>query len=150
MLKAVLAGAVGAALMYFLDPRDGYHRVAAARDRVGALLPLSWRMARAADGRGLASDVHVVLRRPVGAGTDGSASRSDARLAARVEAELRGDPDIPPGQVTIRAENGRVILRGRLDHPEQIGAIVDRVRAISGVNEVENRLHMFQAQGRSD
>ena len=43
-----------------------------------------------------------------------------------------------------------MILRGRVDHPEQIGAIVDRVRAIRGVDDVENRLHVFQTQGRGE
>ena len=150
MLKAMLAGAAGAALMYFLDPREGARRVAAARGRLASLVPSPWGRARPAAGRDVASDVHVIMRRSIGASDDGRPSGRDARLAARVEAELRGDPDVPPGQVTIRAENGRVILRGRVDHPEQIGAIVDRVRAIPGVDEVENRLHLFQTPARSE
>ena len=150
MLKAVVAGAAGAALMYFLDPRDRFERVAAARDRLASFLPFSERQRSPGVLTSASTDVHVIMRRPVGASGDGRSDRSDASLAARVEAELRGDPDVPPGQVTIRAENGRVILRGRVDHPEQIGAIVERVRAIGGVHEVENRLSMVQAQGRSD
>ena len=150
MLKALLAGAAGAALMYFLDPRDGARRVAAARDGLVSVIPLPRRQPRPTGSPDGTSDVHVIARRPMGDGSDGRPSRNDARLAARVEAELRGDPDVPPGQVTIRAENGRVILRGRVDHPEQIGAIVDRVRAIRGVDDVENRLHVFQTQGRGE
>ena len=150
MLKAVLAGAAGAALMYLLDPRDRFQRMAAARDRLASFLPFSDRQQSPGVDSSAATDVHVIMRRPIGASGDGSLSRGDASLAARVEAELRGDPDVPPGQVTIRAENGRVILRGHVDHPEQIGAIVDRVRAIGGVHEVENRLSMVQAQSRSD
>ena len=149
MLKAVLAGAAGAALMYFLDPRDGSRRMGLARDRLASLLPVTRWQWGTAPRSAPTSDVQVIARRPIGDRGDGS-GRRDAGLAARVEAELRGDPDVPPGQVTIRAENGRVILRGRVDHPEQIGAIVDRVKAIRGVHEVENRLHMFQARGRYD
>ena len=150
MLKAVLAGAAGAALMYFLDPREGYHRLTAARARLASLRPSSQRQTGLAGDRNVPTEVHVLARRSTGAPSDGRSSRTDAQLVARVEAELRGDPDVPPGQVTIRAEHGRVILRGRVDHPEQIGAIIERVRVIRGVHEVENRLHMFQAQGRAD
>ena len=149
MLKAVLAGAAGAALMYFLDPRDGSRRMGLARDRIASLLPATRWQRGSAPRPDPTSDVQVIARRRIDDRGDGS-GRSDAGLAARVEAELRGDPDIPPGQVTIRAENGRVILRGRVDHLEQIGAIVDRVKAIRGVHDVENRLHMFQAHARSD
>lgn len=150
MLKAVLAGAAGAALMYFLDPREGSRRMTAARDRLASFIPVPSRPGRPVNRHDPQADVQAIVRRPMGDGRDGRTSRTDARLAARVEAELRGDPDVPPGQVTIRAENGRVILRGRVDHPEQIGAIVDRVRAIQGVDDVENRLHLFQAHGRAD
>lgn len=142
MLKAVVAGAAGAVLVYFLDPRDRFRRVAAVRGRIASLLPSSDGRKCAETGRSAASSVHAIMRRPVGASGDADLSRRDATLAARVEAALLGDPDMPPGQVTIRAENGRVILRGRVDHPEQIGALVDRVRAIGGVSEVENRLSM--------
>lgn len=150
MLKVVLAGAAGAALMYFLDPREGYQRLTAARGRIGSLFQPAGRDSRPAGLRDAISGTDVIVRRPIGVGVDRRPSRSDARLAARIEAELRGDPDVPPGQVTIRAENGRVILRGRVDHPEQIGAIVDRVRAIRGVGEVENRLHVFQSPARAE
>lgn len=150
MLKAVLAGAAGAALMYVLDPRDGYHRLSAIRGRVISLFPSPQRPTHPGDGGDTASDVHVTRCRPIDTGANVHSGRSDSQLAARVEAELRGDPDVPPGQVTIRADHGRVVLRGRVDHPEQIGAILDRVRAIHGVNDVENRLHVSQGQPRFD
>ena len=150
MLKAVLAGAAGAALTYVLDPRDGYHRLSAIRGRVISLFPSPQRPTHPGDGGGTAAGVNPNMRRPVGVRNDDRPRRSDARLVERVEAELRGDPDVPPGQVTIRADHGRVVLRGRVDHPEQIGAILDRVRAIHGVNDVENRLHVSQGQPRFD
>ncbi len=150
MLKVVLAGAAGAGLMYFLDPRKGHQRLTAARGRIGSLFRPAGLDIRPAGRRDAVSGTEMMARRPIGAVVDRRSSRSDARLAARIEAELRGDPDVAPGQVTIRTENGRVILRGRVDHPEQIGAIVDRVRAIDGVGEVENRLHVFQSPARAD
>jgi hypothetical protein len=155
MLNVVLAGAAGAALVYFLDPSKGRHRVAAARERLTGLLAAGGAgrsPARAASPsrRAGALEVQAIARRPVGASTEDRAARRDAALAARVEASLRGDPDVPPGQITIRAENGRIVLRGRVDHAEQIEVLIEKVEAMPGVRGVENRLHLAQATGRLD
>ena len=44
--------------------------------------------------------------------------------------------------LNVNAEAGRVILRGTAPTAAQIAAIAERVRAIVGVAEVENRLHL--------
>jgi osmotically-inducible protein OsmY len=54
---------------------------------------------------------------------------------------LRG-PDFPKGKVNVNVENGRVVLRGELDRPEQIKALEAAVAAVPGVREVENLTHL--------
>jgi osmotically-inducible protein OsmY len=67
---------------------------------------------------------------------------NDETLRDRVESELFRDPDIPKGQININAEHGVVVLRGELDHPEEINAVERRVKKIAGVTEVRNLLHL--------
>jgi osmotically-inducible protein OsmY len=66
----------------------------------------------------------------------------DATLAHKVETELFRDPDVPKGKININAEDGVVVLRGQVPHPEDIDKIEQKVRHIPGVHGVENLLHL--------
>lgn len=59
----------------------------------------------------------------------------DVGLARKVESELFPDRRVPQGQISINADRGIVVLRGRLDDAEQIQRIDHTVRKIGGVRE---------------
>ena len=146
MMGTLSAGAIGAALMYFLDPDHGRRRRNVARDRLLGLYRRNsarlGRFGRYARGRaeGLSQEV-------ARAGAE-APPPNDAALAQKVQSEIFRDPDVPKGQINVNAEDGVVVLRGELDRPEQINALVDRVRAIPGVRDVENLLHLPKTPAR--
>jgi osmotically-inducible protein OsmY len=137
----VIGGAVGAALVYMLDPDRGRRRRAMARDRLTATVRRSGRRAG-----------H--LRRRVGAGAYGvrqkvthltpqdESTPDDVTLTRRVESEVFRDADVPKGNINIAAHDGLVILRGQVQHPRQIDDLAARVRKVHGVRDVENLLHL--------
>jgi hypothetical protein len=141
MLSTLFAGAAGAALAYFLDPDMGKRRRNMTRDRVAAFFRGGAVSAERA-GRAAAAEAYGMTQKATHLMSEEEPPANDATLARKVESELFRDPDIPKGRININVEHGRVVLRGELDHPEQISAIEETVRKIPGVLEVENLLHL--------
>ncbi len=137
-----LAGtAAGIAVAYLFDPRAGRARRARLRDRTGA------GMRRGATGtRKLGARVrnrmeglpHEMLH-PHG---EPKPDMNDVTLAHKVESEVIRRPDVDKGRINVNAENGRIVLRGECDSPDQIREVVAAVRQIPEVREVENLLHV--------
>jgi osmotically-inducible protein OsmY len=67
---------------------------------------------------------------------------NDASLAAKVESELFRDPDLPKGDININVEQGVVVLRGEVADAGTSERLEKSARAIPGVWEVENLLHL--------
>lgn len=135
----VAAGAVaGATAVYFLDPQQGRERRAKARQRTAALTRRGLATARtlgirtANRTRGVA---HEMRHRGEAKDLD------DNTLAQKIESEVLGRPDIPKDSINVNAVNGRVVLRGECDRPEQIREIEVSVLEIPEVQAVENHLH---------
>lgn len=135
----LLAFALGAGLMYILDPQRGRRRRALVRDQI-------------THGSHVIEDTG---RRVVGAGRDlrnrargtAAAVRSklqgdgvdDATLDARVRSELgRKLPDY--NALNVSVYNGVVTLRGTLKERDAERAVT-AARDIRGVTDVENLLH---------
>jgi len=75
-------------------------------------------------------------------------SFDDATLANKVRSEaLRGD-EVPAEAVNVNVQNGIVQLRGEVQQPELIDELDRRVRAVQGVREVENLLHLPGTEAR--
>ena len=72
----------------------------------------------------------------------GPAQVDDVTLAQQVESELFREDKTPKGQISVNAANGVVQLRGEVEQRELIDALVQRARAVQGVREVENLLHL--------
>jgi uncharacterized membrane protein len=131
----LIGGAVGAGLMYLLDPRMGRRRRAIARDKV---VHAGHKVVDAADVTrrdfanrvtGMVAETRAVLsRQPV----------SDAVLSERVRARL-GSVVSHPSSIEVAARDGRVILRG-LVLADEADRLIARVAAVRGVRSVENRL----------
>lgn len=66
----------------------------------------------------------------------------DQTLVDRVESEIFRDRHEVKGKVNINAEEGVVVLRGQLDSQDMIDDLVNAVRDVDGVRNVENLLHL--------
>ncbi len=146
-LAMLLAGAVGAAMGYLLDPDRGRSRRAEAADRLGAY---SRRLSRSLRGvtqdmRARSAGIQAEMRR-----SEWTQPVDDVTLAHKVESELFRDPSIPKGRMNINAENGAVILRGQVDSADEIEQIMAATLAIDGVRTVRSLLRTPNDQGLSD
>jgi osmotically-inducible protein OsmY len=79
-----------------------------------------------------------------GADTVGTAP-NDATLAQRVASQVFRDGTIPKGKINLNAENGVVVVRGVIERPEQIDVVTEAIRNVSGVQHVQNLLHVVQS-----
>ena len=133
--------AVGAGLMYALDPQAGRRRRTLAGDRGAALARRSVRRSSHLAARARSEAFGRVARFQHRRRSDQPAP-NDAVLADRVRSQLPRDPALHRHALNINAENGVVVLRGVVDRPEQIRALVEAVSKVSGVRRVESYLHL--------
>lgn len=141
----LLGVAVGAGLMYLLDPDRGNRRRALIRDQV----------VHAGHEIEDLGDTAAARARDLGNRARGAAAETRARLRpeevdnptleARVRAELGHNID-SPGAVHVRADNGRVTLTGAVLDSE-LDDLLSTVRSVRGVDEVDNRLDVRSAPG---
>jgi osmotically-inducible protein OsmY len=141
VVRFVLGLGAGAALAYFLDPDRGRRRRAMARDRA---LSLARRGGRRAEKtarylRGVGQGLAWRVRHPT---PDIQKVPNDETLTRKVESVIFRDPDVPKGQINVNVEHGVVVLRGQVARPEQVTALEDKARAVPGILEVDNRLHL--------
>ncbi|MDP8942808.1 MAG: BON domain-containing protein [Actinomycetota bacterium] len=141
-VATLVAGAAGALAEFFLDPQDGKRRRTVARDKVTAFV-----RRRGRDAAGAAKYAGGVVQgaasraAPVGGRPDAEERLNDPALARKVESEIFREPDAPKGSVDVNAENGVIYLRGEVEDPDQITALVEKAKAVEGVQAVENLLH---------
>ena len=139
MKIVALAGALGAALAYFLDPQNGKRRRNMTRDRTLAFFR---RLARRSGrmGRGVAADAYGVSQKVTHLKEEPKPQPDDVTLARKVETEIFRDPDVPKGQINVNAEEGKIVLRGEVPRPEMIDELVEKARSVQGVQDVESLL----------
>jgi osmotically-inducible protein OsmY len=141
MLRSLLAGAMGAALAYFLDPDRGKRRRNMARDRLFSVARRSAnRIGKTA--RYTAGNAYGLTQRAARLNSEPEPLPNDAALSHKVQSELFRDPAVPKGKINVNAEEGVVVLRGEVQRQEQIRALEERVRDIDGVLGVQNLLHL--------
>jgi osmotically-inducible protein OsmY len=132
------AGALGAALAYFLDPDRGRSRRARAKDQAAAKARRAKeeaeRRARYAQGR-----VEGAKARAQGFGTPTPVD--NVTLAQEVKAALSGLP-FSTQDVTVEAVEGKITLRGQVAEQGEIDQAREAVAAVEGVTEVESHLHL--------
>lgn len=134
-----LAGgaALGAALMYLLDPKNGRRRRSLTADKTG-----KW--ARQSGGKVAAAGRHL-SNRSVGAFREARGKLrghhpDDRVLAERVRAQA-GHALPKAAELDVEARRGRVTLRGRVPASE-LDAVLSLVRSVPGVEVVDNRLRV--------
>ena len=139
-----LGAALGAALAFFFDPNNGRRRRALAVDRTGGFFRRRVRQveraggAVAADAYGVSQKVQHLREEPK--------EFDDVTLARKVETEIFRDADVPKGQINVNAQEGVVQLRGEVPSAGMIDDLVARTRKVQGVREVENLLHLPNAE----
>ena len=136
---ALLGGVgLGASLMYLLDPVGGRRSRAVARDKTVHGLKVSGKALRKTSAdmgnrtKGLVAKAGSRLR------TGGMDDTDDQILSARVRSKL-GRCLAHPSAVQVEAEDGRIILSGKVSAGE-FDTLLSKVQKVKGVHEVESRL----------
>jgi hypothetical protein len=134
---------LGAGVMYFVDPREGRRRRARLRD----VIVHTGHVLEAATGR-VSRDIE---HRVAGLGARAAASLvtepppMDDVLAARVRARI-GRLVSHPGAIDVKAGSGRIALSGPVFDAE-VEQLVEGVRAVPGVTQVDNQLEPHAQAG---
>lgn len=136
--------AAGAGLLYFLDPVSGRRRRKLVVDRTaGRLRHGLRRTVRAA--RGVQATAYGLSQRLTHLREEPK-DLDDTTLARKVESELFRDPQVPKGDINVNVQRGVVQLRGSVPSRDMLETLVARARAVQGVREVENLLHLPSEQ----
>jgi BON domain len=136
-----LAALAGGAAAYFMDPDRGKRRRNMARDRAIAFFRHTGRRL-GTQARYTAKTAYGLTQKVAHRADEEEPTPDDVTLTNRVESELFRDPDVPKGNININVEHGAVVLRGQVEDPEEINAIVEKVQRVPGVHYVENLLHL--------
>jgi BON domain len=136
MVKAMVLGAVA---MYICDPVVGRRRRALARDKMVRLRKATQEAARIT--------MRDLKNRTWGTVAEGRAAFfgdrvDDAVLAERVRSKL-GFVVRNPSSIDVQASNGTVTLTGPV-FTDEIQQLVDGIRSVRGVRDVENFLSVHQ------
>ena len=139
LIQMVGSMALGAGLVYMLDPARGNRRRAIARDQMIRVLKN-------------ASDATGVIARDLTNRTRGMMAETlsmfrnqnvpDAVLEERVRSKLGGVVS-HPGSIEVMANQGRIILRGPV-LANEVNRLLNRVATIRGVKGIDNRLEVHQ------
>ncbi len=139
VLSFLAGAAIGAGLMFLLDPDRGTRRRALARDRIlsagrhaGDDLGARARHLRNR-ARGLVADARSRMQ---------ADAEDDDALAERVRAEL-GRVVTQPGGVVVMVEDGVVTLSGQVPAREREDLIA-MTRWVRGVRDLEDRLETHE------
>jgi osmotically-inducible protein OsmY len=89
----------------------------------------------------MVSEVRGAAERALHPQSRQSPPADDITLAHKVETEIFRPADAPKGTVNVNAVDGVVFLRGTATS-EQITELESKVRAIPGVKDVRNLLHV--------
>ena len=125
---------LGAGIAYLFDPESGRGRRAKLIDRAGRLLRrvrrLAARKTRFAAGRlrGLSAPLH-----------QGEAPRAtdDGTVLQRIRSEALRDVGVSTSEVDVTVADGVATLRGEVGSASLVDDLVDRVRLVPGVRDVD-------------
>ena len=130
----------GAILAFLFDLRDGNRRRAELRDRTAGIVRRDQRTG-ANWSRKVGSDAAGWRERMAHASAP-APDLNDATLAPKIHSEVFRDRRIDKGAISLKVEDGIVVLRRQLEHPEEIELVEERAVRVEGVVGVRNRLHL--------
>lgn len=126
---------LGAALMYFLNPREGRGRRTRTRRAVGRAAGAAGRAARSGARELRQRGGRVAAGVGLSSGEDRS---SDEVIAERVRSVIARSVSYP-GSITMTVEQGNVVLAGPVIARE-VERLLSRLRKVRGVRSVRSRL----------
>jgi BON domain-containing protein len=139
---------LGAGIAYLFDPQNGKRRRRKLVDRLGRVLRrlggLTVRKTRYAKGRlqGVAAPLHP---------DDAPRATDDGTVLQRIRSEALRDVGVSTAEVDVSVADGVVSLRGEVASASLVDDLVDRVRLVPGVRDVEAMLSVGAgSQERSD
>jgi osmotically-inducible protein OsmY len=135
MPRFALAGAIGAAIAYFLDPDNGRRRRKLLADKTGKYVRQGARQAQGVGAQAQGLKAQASHRQE-----QDKPEPDDVTLARKVETEIFRDADVPKGRINVNAEDGVVYLRGEVE-PDMIEELAAKAHGVQGVLGVENLLH---------
>jgi osmotically-inducible protein OsmY len=135
MPRFALAGAIGAAIAYFLDPDNGRRRRKLLADKTGKYVRQGARQAQGVGAQAQGLKAQAGHRQE-----QDKPEPDDVTLARKVETEIFRDADVPKGRINVNAEDGVVYLRGEVE-PDMIEELAAKAHGVQGVLGVENLLH---------
>jgi hypothetical protein len=131
----ITGAGIGAGVMYYLDPSLGAQRRAQVRDKARRI-PRRIQDSAAVTARDLKNRTAGFVNEARARLTEGDID--DRVLEGRVRSKL-GFLVRHPSAIEVAVQDGRVILRGPV-LSDEIEQLVDGVRGIRGVHEVDNHL----------
>ena len=142
MFKLILGAAAGFAAAWFLDPNQGARRRNQARDQAMSYAR-GQKDAAAAQATRAAEQVKGAASKasPVGGRESAEERLNDPALQAKIESEAFRAADVPADRVSVNVEDGVAYLRGELDDRDAIDRLVEAVRQVDGVSDVQSLLH---------
>ena len=137
-LNFLTATALGAGIAYLFDPNSGAQRRSVLLDKLGSKARTgAGSLAGAARGAGAKAGGAVAAAK-----SDETPPPNDQALAEKVKSEVLGDPEVPKDRISIDVSDGIVALRGEVDDREVMQTVDAKVRAVTGVRDVQNLLHL--------
>jgi osmotically-inducible protein OsmY len=142
MFKLILGAAAGFAAAWFLDPDQGTRRRNQARDQALSFArgkkdaAVGQAKSAAEQAKGAATSAS-----PVGGREDAEERLNDPALQAKIESEAFRGADVPAEKVSVNVEDGVAYLRGELDDQDAANRLVEAVREVDGVRDVQSLLH---------
>jgi hypothetical protein len=130
---------LGAGIAYLFDPQSGRGRRAKLIDRTGRLLRdarrLAGRKTRFAAGRlrGLTAPLHH---------DEEPRTTDDGTVLQRIRSEALRDVGVSTSDVDVTVADGVATLRGEVASASLVDDLVDRVRLVPGVRDVETMIRV--------
>lgn len=141
-VRRAAALVAGAAIQYLVDPVSGRTRRARLADQARAAVRRPARQATDQAGKKLQVARDKAVGTVRGAVSRSTPSPNDQTLADKVRSEVLGSAEFRDRTILVDCADGKVTLRGHVGQPEQIEALEAAVRAVDGVEEVTNLVHL--------
>ncbi len=145
-MRALRGMLIGAGVAYLFDPENGRGRRAKLVARTGRLLRgvmrLAVRKTRFASGRlhGLAAPLRQ---------EEGPRATDDGTVLQRIRSEALRDVGMSTSDVDVTVADGVATLRGEVMSASLADDLVDRVRLVPGVREVDSLIRVGEGDEES-